>query len=450
MALIIDKSGGGLARENAPPPPAPSPAPGSKVATKSAEGPPDGKTAVDASVIRQAGNLLREAKLERGALIAKVLREVRIMQQLTHVSKLRRQVGTAFPPEVQAGVGIRGEVSGGGGEAGSAAPAPIEAATTTTTTATATTTTADTAPVAAAPPNTQQQTLSSPDRDAIVVDMQRKLSSVLDRIQSLSEEVVEKRGEKEKLLEDMEEKMQALASDAATTGQLAGDPSGPNVTGGRVEVWNPCRMRPMSSMFRQAKVMEEARARSLHLDDDSLRLRAYHIFQHKIDKREREMERLRVVAEQARADRTEELENSREDEASYSDGDSKTGDARNVSRVRRRSQILDQVLELNTSAPLVDFEHGSKTEIHESHFCTYEKAEVIEAGGKYSCAECGSTSRALKLDADEHGVDLYCEPCWILYYDETFDGVPSGSRHSHPHPRSQHHHKHPPKQIGVR
>ena len=91
---------------------------------------------------------------------------------------------------------------------------------------------------------------------------------------------------------------------------------------------------------------------------------------------------------------------------------------------RRRSEILDQVVIMNTSAPIIDFEHGSHTEVHESHFCTYEKEEVLNSNGKYFCAECGSTSLALKLDADEHGVDLYCEPCWIIYYGETFDGIP--------------------------
>jgi hypothetical protein len=65
--------------------------------------------------------------------------------------------------------------------------------------------------------------------------------------------------------------------------------------------------------------------------------------------------------------------------------------------------------------------HRSHTLLHESHFCTYTTEEVIAAGGKYDCAECGSTVRALKLDADEAGgIDFYCEPCWFEHYGEKF------------------------------
>jgi Ca2+-binding EF-hand superfamily protein len=68
---------------------------------------------------------------------------------------------------------------------------------------------------------------------------------------------------------------------------------------------------------------------------------------------------------------------------------------------------------------------------HDSHaslFCTYTEEEVVASGGKYDCAECGSSSRALRLDVDdEGGIALYCEPCWIRHYGETFDGVPPTS-----------------------
>ena len=165
-------------------------------------------------------------------------------------------------------------------------------------------------------------------------------------------------------------------------------------------------MSPMSYLYRRARVMNNVRAKSLHLDDDSQRLRAYHIFQNKFHKRNSE-----TVEQHAVLD-TKNVEG--EQRGGIRGGSNRTSPNANdtartdkVSRVKRRSQILDQVLELNTSAPIVDFEHGSKTEIHESHFCTYSKDEVIAAGGKYSCAECKTKSRALKLDADEHGVDLY-------------------------------------------
>ena len=64
--------------------------------------------------------------------------------------------------------------------------------------------------------------------------------------------------------------------------------------------------------------------------------------------------------------------------------------------------------------------------IHASLFCTYTEEEVAASGGKYDCAECGSLSRALRLDIDdEGGMDLYCELCWIKHYGETFDGEPA-------------------------
>ena len=63
-------------------------------------------------------------------------------------------------------------------------------------------------------------------------------------------------------------------------------------------------------------------------------------------------------------------------------------------------------------------------DVHEEHFFTYSEKEVQgDAARILRCAECDSVSRALKLDVDDDGSALlYCEPCWIDFYGEKFDG----------------------------
>eukprot|EP00946_MAST-07B_sp_MAST-7B-sp1_P002397 g2397.t1 len=359
--------------------------------------------------IHKTSKLIREAKLDRGALITKVLREVRIMQQLTHVSKMRRRAGPIFSPETK-------NVASSGDKGGDATLAQVSKSDMRINHSHASppeTPTSDN--------HTNAHSQSSPNRDAIVIDMQRKLSSVLDRIQLLSDSVVEKRSENEQLLENMEENLRLLESDGERSALILGS-GNPNADGRRLEVWNPSRILPMSSIYARARKLNGVvQSESFQHEDEAQRLRAYRIFRNTMAKQEASEQTLSQVTEAGVSS----IEKKK---------DTKTADLndrkKTFTRQQRRSIILGQAFELSTSAPVVSFDHGSKTEIHQSHFCTYEKAEVIAAGGKYFCAECGSTSRALKLDADEHGVDLYCEPCWIIYYDETFDGVThTGSRH---------------------
>lgn len=222
------------------------------------------------------------------------------------------------------------------------------------------------------------------NRDVVITNMQQELSSVLDRIQSLSERVVKQQDEKQKLLQNMENSMMSLASDQGKTND-------------RMEVWNPSRIKPMSSIYYFASKAINVHSNNHKFTDDSARQRAYNVLKSMV------------------SSGSGEAKNERQENNAKSD------------MQEQRLALLDEVAKVSNLQSVEPTHHKATVQVNNSHFYTYEKDEVVAAGGKYKCADCGSTSRALKLDVDEHSVDLYCEPCWMVFYGETFDGRPFSS-----------------------